>query len=132
MDFSQFSHDRNENFEYSFINYENLSNSEKTIYNTSEKIIKLIGGKPYRLNEIKVSETMQKDETTFRPADGVWDSPNIIIKRSVLQNQERYIAVLLHELAHCISGASDATRSFENELTRLLGILGNKAISGLN
>jgi hypothetical protein len=37
---------------------------------------------------------------------------NIVVKRSVLRDEEKFIAVLLHELAHATSGATDATRRF--------------------
>lgn len=127
-DFTQFHHERNENFEFKFIDYYNLTYSEKRIIDKKEEVYRVIGGKPYRLNEIKISETMQKDPYTFRPSDGLWDGRNITIKRSVLESQERFLAVLLHELAHCISGASDSTRTFESELTRLLGLFANKAV----
>ena len=81
--------------------------------------------------EVLISETMQRDEVTFQPADGLWVSgeQKIIIRRSVLQSTERFVAVLLHEVAHAISGATDATRRFESELTRLLGIMGTKAVN---
>ena len=41
---------------------------------------------------------------------------------------ERFVAVLLHEIAHAKSGANDATRAFETELTNMLGTIGIKAI----
>ena len=53
---------------------------------------------------------------------------HIIIKRSVLSDTKNFIAVLLHELAHAKSGATDASRAFEEELTNMLGIIGFKAI----
>ena len=83
------------------------------------------------MKEILVSETMQRDEYTFRPAVGLWQpsEQRIIILRSQLNNNSAFLGTLLHELAHAISGATDATRRFESELTRLLGIIGNKAIT---
>jgi len=39
-----------------------------------------------------------------------------------------YAAVLLHEAAHASSGATDATRDFENELTNYLGRTAEAAI----
>lgn len=129
MDFTKFHQDQQENFEFKFVSYDNLTFSEKTIFDKTKKVLDIIGGKPWNLSEIKISEVMQKDEYTFRSAEGIWNGYDIIIKRSVLESQESFIAVFLHELAHCISGASDATRSFENELTRLLGLFGTKAIS---
>ena len=129
MDFSKFTQDRSDNFEYKFVEYYNLSDSEKYIFDRHHKLLELTGGIPWNLIEIKISETMQKDIYTFRDCDGLWNGNSIIIKRSILLNEERFIAVFLHELAHCKSGATDATRTFESELTRLLGVFGSKAVS---
>jgi hypothetical protein len=131
--FTEFVSERNENFEFKFISTEELSLSEKMILNKKEVIFSLIGGKPFNVKEVLISETMQKDDYTFQPTEGLWIHSNgfgsIIIKRSVLNDQQRFIAVLLHELAHAISGATDATRRFESELTRMLGIFGNRALN---
>jgi len=127
--FSQYVGERNENYEFKFIPDNELTLSEKNVWKNKDAILSIIGGKPQNVTEILVSETMKKDEYTFRACDGVWDgSGKIIIKRSVLINEERFIAVLLHELAHAISGFTDSTREFESELTRLLGIFGNIAL----
>lgn len=128
MDLNQFHQDRNENFQFHFVTYENLSFFEKSVFDTHISLLQVLG-RPWRLRDIKVSETMQKDDYTFRPCEGLWDGRDIIIKRSVLNDKGRFIAVFLHELAHCTSGGSDATRTFESELTKFLGILGERAIS---
>ena len=130
--FSEFVSERNENFEFKFVSISDLIPSEKIIFDLKDKLISFIGGKPSNLKDILISETMQKDDYTFQPTEGVWSHTNgygnIIIKRSVLKDEERFIAVLFHELAHVISGESDSTRRFESELTRLLGILGKIAL----
>ena len=133
MDFSKFRQEVNENFKFEFVSYDNLSNLEKTTYNTTHNFFELLGGKPSNLKEIIISETMQKDDYTYRPSEGIWDPPTgrIIIKRTALSSKERFIAIFLHELAHCSSGAPDSTRIFESELTKYLGLLGNKAIESL-
>ncbi len=130
--FTQFVQERSDNFEFKFLSEHELTYSEQQIWRKREKVLQVIGGMPPNIIELLVSETMQRDDFTFRPADGLCQRSEhrIIIKRSVLQSEERFVAVLLHELAHAISGATDATRSFESELTRLLGIFGTKAISG--
>jgi hypothetical protein len=128
MDFGQFYQDRNENFEFQFVSYENLSYYEKLVFDTNKSLLQIVG-RHWNLQNIKISETMQKDNFTFRACDGLWANGEIIIKRSVLLDMERFVAVFLHELAHCISGGNDATRTFESELTRLLGVFGKKAIS---
>lgn len=129
--FTEFVHERHGNFEFNFVNETDLSYAEKEIFVKKDKIFEIIGGKPSNIYSIVISETMQKDNITFMQCDGLWEGANnrIIIWRPVLQNQERFLAVMLHEMAHAISGATDATRIFESELTRLLGIFGKRAIS---
>jgi hypothetical protein len=41
---------------------------------------------------------------------------------------EAYAGTLLHEAAHATSGAGDATRAFETELTNFLGIIAKLAV----
>ena len=126
-----FTQKRNENFEYKFIDKENLSSLEFENYKYIDKILNAIGGKPDVVKEILISEKMQDDIVTFAPADGLWTEGKIIIKRSVLSRLERFIGVLLHELAHAKSGYTDATREFETQLTDFLGVLGAKYIRTL-
>lgn len=127
-EFNQFKVERNENFEFKFIQVDKLNQLEKQNYNLLDKILGLIGGKPSNVHKILISETMQKDDFSFRPSEGLYQGDQIIIKRSVLSDTKRFIAVLLHEVAHAKSGATDATRAFEEELTNMLGIIGLKAI----
>ena len=130
--FTQFQTERSNNFEFNFVSPSSLNYSEKSIWDLVPEILTIIGGKPHNVNEIVISETMESDPYTFRPAAGLWRSgeKQIIIKRNVLtEGKARFIGVLLHELAHAISGATDATRAFESELTRLLGIFGEKSLN---
>ena len=80
-----------------------------------------------------MSDTMQKDNMTFSQANAVWEPTNqrIIIWRPLLKDEQEFLGILLHEISHAISGATDATRVFESELTRLLGIFSKRAISNL-
>ncbi len=135
--FSEFVFERNENFELKFVSELELTAAERNIFNYKDRILSAIGGKPWNVKNILISETMQKDDFTFQPTEGLWSHSEdgvgeIIIKRSVLNDGQRYVAVLLHELSHAISGASDATRRFESELTRQLGIFGYKFLKSYN
>ena len=129
-DLGEFYNEYKESFEYSFINPTNLNMKEKLVWEKTDQILDLIGGKPYNIKEIKISETMQKDYSTFQEAGGVWDSSlgRIIIKRSELTNLEIYAGILLHEVCHAMTGASDVTRDFEKALSDLLGVLASKNI----
>ena len=130
-DFDHYIEQRSQNFEFKFITLSQLSFNELNNYQLIEKIYSIIGGKPKNVNQVLISETMQRDAYSFSPAEGLYQGleKRIIIKRSVLSNRQGFIAVLLHEIAHAISGATDSSRTFEDELTRLLGIFGEKSLS---
>jgi hypothetical protein len=130
-DLSQYAFERNESFEYHFISYDELTEGEKQVYDKMNPLLRLIGGKPYRVKEILISETTQKENDSLQPATGVWDDPRIIIKRSQLSTVESFLGTLLHEIAHAKSYASDVTRRFEQELTGFLGKLASLVVEGI-
>ncbi len=129
--FTEFVQERSENFKFKIVNEIDLKESEKRVFSKKDKIFQLIGGKPNNIKSVVVSDTMQKDNMTFSQAAAVWESSTqrIIIWRPVLRNEQEYLGILLHEISHATSGAPDATRAFESELTRLLGIVSMRAIS---
>ena len=96
----------------------------------TDEILDLMGGRPGKIKEIKISETMRKELGSFIETNGVWDESHgrIIIKRNRLKSIEEYAGTLLHEVAHATSRTSDVSREFEEELTRLLGIISSKAL----
>lgn len=121
-----FVRERSNNFEYKFVDKDQLNYRERENYELIEDILNAIGGKPSVVNEILISEKMQNDTITFLPARGLWNGGRVIIKRSVLSNLEEFTGVLLHEIAHAKSGCTDATRGFESQLTDFLGLIGAK------
>lgn len=127
-----FAKERNNNFEYEFVNKEQLTNKERDNYELLEDLLTAIGGRPSNVNEILISEKMQNDTLTFLPANGLWNDGRIIIKRSALESLEEFAGVLLHEIAHAKCGYTDATRGFESQLTAFLGKLGAKYLRLLN
>jgi len=129
-DLSQFYKEYEESFEFKFVEPNELSSFEKRVFNMTDKIFALIGGKPKRINEIKISETMRKEVESFTETEGIWEpvTGRIIIKRDRLESVEKYAGILLHETSHAISGASDVSRNFEDHLTKLLGIIASKAL----
>ena len=131
-DISYFNKELIQSFEFKFIKPKHLENSERRVFNLKDKIFEIIGGRPHDILKVKISETMRKDPMTFKEVVGLWEESrgNIIIKRDQLKHVEDFSGTLLHETAHCTSGSEDVTRSFELELTRLLGLLCSK-IEGL-
>lgn len=122
-DLDRYQDEWNESFEFKFIEYGKLKKAEKQVFDQTKRIIELIGGLPRNVNDIRISETMRIDPKTSFEAAGLWDpnNGNITIKRDQLKKLDLYAGVLLHEIAHAESGASDVSIDFENKLTEYLG-----------
>lgn len=129
-DLNQFTKEYNESFEFKFIDEKGLTPKEIEIFKLTDDILSLIGGKPKRVSDIKVSETMRIDSSTLIPAAGLWEPSNgrIIIKRSELRSIKDYAGTLIHEASHAISGALDVNRDFELQLSSTIGIIVSKYI----
>ncbi len=122
-DIYNFINECNSNFEYSFVDIENLSVLEKKIYSYTERLVSLMGCKidDYM---VKIADSLEKN-CDFYQTKGVWDRTlnSIIIKRSELSSIRSYAEVLIHELIHAETGFSDVTRDFENVLSETIGNL---------
>lgn len=130
-DLNEFYREYEESFDFKFIEPHQLTKNEKIVFDMTDKIFSLIGGRPRMIKYIKISETMRRDIDSSIEVNGIWDpkTKSIIVKRSQLKNIEKYAGTLLHETAHAISGTSDVTREFENILTELLGKVAKKALN---
>lgn len=131
-DMDQFKREWNESFEFKFINEKDMTPKEKEIFRMTDAILSFIGGKPRKVREIKISETMRLESHSFTEASGLWEESTgrIIIKRGQLRSLKDYAGTLLHEIVHAKSGASDVSSEFEQQLTSLIGIIVSKAIGG--
>lgn len=107
-----------------YIHISELNEEEKKNYNKTEEILSLIGGKPVNVQKIRIAELSYKDCSRW-DGYGYWDrrTGEIIIARPVLKDLSLYSGTLIHECCHAQSGADDATRAFEAELTRTIGKL---------
>ncbi len=131
-DLEEFYEEYKESFEFKFVEPNNLTEKEKEVFNMTDKIFSLIGGKPHKIKQVKISETMRREIGSIIEEVGYWDeaTKTIIIKRCQLENIEEYAGTLLHETAHAIAGAGDVTREFELKLTELLGKVAKQALRG--
>ncbi|MBA7531143.1 hypothetical protein ES705_23354 [subsurface metagenome] len=129
-DLDQYKTEWDESFEFKFIDEKDMTKKEKQIFKLTNKILKLIGGKPRKVLKIRISETMRLDSDTYMEVAGLWDekTSSIIIKRDQLRNVEIYASTLLHEVAHVVSGEEDVTREFENQLSTYLGLIASKSL----
>lgn len=124
-DLEEFKREWNESFRFKFVDVKDLKPLEKMIFQKTDSILKLIGGKPAKVREIKISEGMRIESVGHKEATGIWqeDTGRVIIKRTQLRCLKDYAGTLLHEVAHAISGAPDVSSDFEECLSELLGII---------
>lgn len=120
----------NESFQFRWILHDQLSPSELAVWKHTERILEFVGGRPSRVSDIRISETMSSGTFSTRETLGLWDSANgwIILKRSLLQSLEAYAGILLHEALHAKFALVDVSRDFEHYLTELCGKLAAEMI----
>lgn len=126
---NQYIKDGKERFVPVEIDINALTVYEKEVYNITDSILKLIGGKPKNVKKIVIVEKIYESEL-FNETLGLWiaGENKILIKRKQLKSLEQYAGTLLHECAHAISGADDVSRDFELKLTEIIGIVSSKLI----
>ncbi len=132
--FADYVADFNHGFAFDFVEEDSLSDNEREIFGKTSQILDLVDwGEERPL--VRISETMRPEPDTsagnlvLHDARGCYSMLlGIVIKRSELASLTEYASVLLHEAAHASSGATDATREFEGELT---GYLGRTACKGI-
>ncbi|MEM3794709.1 MAG: ATP-binding protein [Thermoprotei archaeon] len=129
VDLGEFVSIYDKSFKFKFVDPDKLTPQEKQVFSKTSDILALVGGKPGKVKEIRISETMRPSLGSLADAEGLWDGEGtIIIKRSVLGSIEKYTGVLIHELAHARGDAPDVSREFETDLTDLTGLAGSKAL----
>ena len=109
-----------ESFKYEFVDYNDLSDVEKQVFDLKDLVIKFIKSQYKVCTDIVVSETIRVNELGTS-TNGAYDGSKVIIKRSVLSNPVLFCEVLAHELCHHQHGYFDNTRDFENDLSSMLG-----------
>ncbi|OLS14842.1 MAG: hypothetical protein RBG13Loki_1524 [Promethearchaeota archaeon CR_4] len=133
-DLGGFVREYDESFQFKFINEDQLTPPERQVFALVNPTFELVGGRPLIVKEVKVSENMKKEGTSFINRLGLWDpsSRSIILKRTTLNSTSQFSETLFHETAHATSKALDVSRSFELELSRMLGILAEKLLKPSN
>jgi len=122
--FSNVYQEYQESLKYEFIDPGQLTLAERNVYEKKDVVIQFLKKHGYKADvPIKISHTLRIGLDGQEKCDGVWVSGirTVVVKRSVLNDLTRYLAVLAHEFAHYISGATDNTRAFESVLTSMLG-----------
>lgn len=125
----QYVREEQSRFTPTVVSINSLSVSEHKIYDQTEKILDLIGGKPLKVKTIQIVDKIYESEI-FDETVGLWipAEGRILVKRKQLGSLKDYAGTLLHECAHAISGEDDVSRGFEAELTNIIGIIASKRI----
>ncbi len=122
-DLTQYQQEWDEGHQYAFVAAEELTPSERVIWDQTSAIFQLAGGRPPVIREVLISETMRVDRHGYEQAVGVWDprEGHVIIKRAQLRSLAAFAGTLLHELTHATSSTDDLSLAFEEALTTCLG-----------
>ena len=127
LDLSGFIKAWNASFQYDFIDPSKLNKVERDSWGILAELLRLAGDHARRVKEIRVSNTMRLDEGAYE-TEGVWDSPNIVVKRSVLDSRRHFARVVLHEIAHASSNANHGSLLFMAAIDDLAGIAAVAAV----
>ena len=111
----------NASFVYDFVDPAKLSRSESQSWGILPELLRLAGDHAKRVREVRISTTMRLDEGAYE-TEGVWDSPNVVVKRSVLDSPRHFARVVLHEIAHASSNANHGSLMFMAAIDDLAGL----------
>ena len=113
--------DYNESFSYSFVDVKNLTECEKDNWNKLPRLLEKLGLLLW-FEKCLISEKLKEGEDN---TVGVWDRElqKIVILRTQLKNETDLFGTILHEIIHAKTGLADVSRSFEYELTDMIGKL---------
>jgi hypothetical protein len=118
----------NASFSYDFVDPATLDKKERESWEILPQLVRLAGDHANRVKQVRISNTMRLDEGAYE-TEGVWDSPNIVLKRSVLDSPRHFARVVLHEIAHASSGANHGSLAFMAAIDDLAGIAAVQAVS---
>lgn len=127
LDLAGFVKTWNASFVYDFIDPAKLKRAERNSWSILPELMRLAGDHAKRVGEVRISNTMRLDEGAYE-TEGVWDSPNIVVKRSVLDSPRHFARVVLHEIAHASSNANHGSIPFMAAIDDLAALAAVEAI----
>jgi hypothetical protein len=133
LDLNSFREQWNDSFVFTFVDPSDMSTDEQAVYLLKDSIIALAGLKPPQcgVKSIKISETMRLNDDGGQVL-GIFDSQEglIVIRRDQLATAPAFCGTLLHELEHAASGHGDLSLGFEEALTKRLGVVTSRSLTG--
>ena len=128
LDISGFIKAWNASFHFDFVDPSQLNKAEREAWRMLPELLRLAGDHAKRVKEIRISNTMRLDEGAYE-TEGVWDTPDIVVKRSVLDSRRHFARVVLHEIAHASSNANHGNLAFMAAIDDLAGLAAVAAIA---
>jgi hypothetical protein len=117
----------NDSFTFDFVDPSVLNARERKAWDLLPALTKLAGDHARRVKDVRVSNTMRLDEVNYE-TEGVWDAPNIVVKRSVLDSPRHFARVVLHEFAHASSNANHGNLAFMAAIDDLAALAAVEAL----
>jgi hypothetical protein len=107
-----------------------LAAAERAVLDLAGDMLEIVGRRRDEW-DVVVSETLHLTPDGTETAHGLWEPSRrrIVINRRCLASPEQFVATLLHEIGHAVTGATDLTAEFEDGLTDLLGAVGTQAVT---
>jgi hypothetical protein len=107
-----------------------LDPAERQVFALADRVLQIAGRRRDEW-QVVVSERLHLTPDGTETAHGLWEPAQrrIVINRRCLGSAEVFVATLLHEIGHAITGATDLTAAFEDCLTDLLGTVGVRAVT---
>lgn len=89
----------NQSFQYEWVEPGQLNDDELRAWALLPELMELASEHAKNVKEVRISKTLRIDEQ-MTETEGVWDKPNVVIKRSVLDTPRHFAKVFLHEIGH--------------------------------
>ena len=131
IELREFAKQQDASIQHSWIAPKDLTSAEHATWSQADRILQLIGGRPYNVRDIRISETICSGLLSSGRETGLWvgSDGRIIVKRTELRSLATFAGVLLHEAIHAKTAVTDVSREFETNLTNLVGELAAKVLS---
>jgi hypothetical protein len=123
FELTRFHQEWNDSFTYSFVTADQLTPTERAVYELTQAAAGLAGiDLAHASIVVAISETTRLSERGAEVV-GVWEpgERRIVVRRDQLGDPAAYCGTLLHELTHALSGLQDLTFEFEEALTAQMG-----------
>jgi hypothetical protein len=122
-DLERYRDEWHDSFVFTFITTDDMTPHERATWEKLPAIFAARGGRPTRVRDVRVSETMRLMEGRYQEATGLWNESEgqIIVKRTQLRSLSAFAGAVLHEVCHALSRAPDVSLEFEQKLTEEIG-----------